>query len=540
MLQSLKLGLYNFITLNSVGVILRKPKFQVLVSVNLTIMGSKKRPFSTSSTTAKSNEPMSITTDKGVSKENGGKSREILVEDMETVEKMTVPQLRVKLRSLGIPSRGTKQELVASLKTFLDSKLSDAGNGSVAQEDQVSSEESLGVADNTSKKKSRKVSSKNRDQSDIVASEVPSTRQTKKRVKKGHTKDTSVDIIVKQAEITEELSIESNDIKGKKNVRAKRKVSSATASAHVGVSEGVDLSVNQDEPWTIFAHKKPNDGWIVYNPKTMRPPPLSKDTKHVKLLSWNVNGLRALLKSKKLCIQQLADREDFDVLCLQETKLQEKDVEEIKESLHGYENSFWTCSVSKLGYSGAAIISRIKPLSIRYGLGIPDHDTEGRLVTVEFDDFYLLCGYVPNSGDGLRRLTYRITEWDPSLGNHMKELEKLKPVVLTGDLNCAHEEIDIYNPAGNKRSAGFTEEERESFETNFLNKGFVDTFRKQHPGVVGYTYWGYRHGARKTNKGWRLDYFLVSECIADNVHDSYILPDVDGSDHSPIGLVLKL
>ncbi|KAK4373724.1 hypothetical protein RND71_009108 [Anisodus tanguticus] len=541
MLQSLKLGLHNFITPNSVGIILRKPKLQVLVSVNFSIMGSKKRPFSTSSVTAKSNEEMSIATDKGVSKENGGKSKEILVEDMETVEKMSVPQLRVKLSFEPCVARakieaqkrrhgGTKQELVASLKTFLGGKLNDAGNGSVPQEDQVSSEESLGVAGNTSKMKSRKVSSKNRDQSDVVASEVPSTRQTKKRVAKGHRKDTNADIIVKQAEITQELSVESNDIKGKKNVRAKRKASAATASAHVGVSEGIDLSVNQDEPWTIFAHKKPKDGWIVYNPKTMRAPPLSKDTKHVKLLSWNVNGLRALLKLKNLCVHQLGDREDFD----------EKDVEAIKESLHGYENSFWMCSVSKLGYSGTAIISRTKPLSIRYGLGIPDHDSEGRLVTVEFDNFYLLCGYVPNSGDGLRRLTYRITEWDPSLGNYMKVLEKSKPVVLTGDLNCAHEEIDIYNPAGNKRSAGFTEEERQSFETNFLNKGFVDTFRKQHPGVVGYTYWGYRHGGRKTNKGWRLDYFLVSECIADKVHDSYILPDVDGSDHSPIGLVLKL
>ncbi|PHU16691.1 DNA-(apurinic or apyrimidinic site) lyase, chloroplastic [Capsicum chinense] len=535
-------------------------------------MGSRKRLFSTSSATAQSNEPVSVAAEKGVLKENDGTRGEILVEDMETFEKMTVPQLRVKLRSLGIPSRGKKQELVASLKSFLDDKLNGTPscNGSVAQEVQISSDESLEVADNTSKKKSRKVSSKHHDQTD-VASEVPSTRQTKKRVKKDHIKDTSAEIVAKQAEVTQELSIESNDIKGKKKVRAKKKVSSATASAHIGVSEGIDLSVNQDEPWTIFAHKKPKDGWIVYNPKTMRPSPLLKDTKHVKLLSWNVNGLRALLKLKKLCIQQLADKEDFDVLCLQETKLQEKDVEAIKETLHNYKNSFWTCSVAKLGYSGTAIISRIKPLSIKYGLGIPDHDTEGRLVTVEFDDFYLLCGYVPNSGDGLRRLTYRITEWDPSLGNYMKELEKSKPVVLTGDLNCAHEEIDIYNPAGNKRSAGFTEEERQSFETNFLNKGFVDTFRKQHPGVVGYTYWGYRHGGRKTNKGhgfkpwkqplaemqgfirddlsltmqykiagWRLDYFLVSECIADKVHDSYILPDVDGSDHSPIGLVLKL
>ncbi|KAK9070500.1 hypothetical protein SSX86_010902 [Deinandra increscens subsp. villosa] len=203
----------------------------------------------------------------------------------------------------------------------------------------------------------------------------------------------------------------------------------------------------------------------------------------------------------------------------------EKNVEEIKQCLlEGYENSFWTCSVSKLGYSGTAIISRIPPLSVRYGLGISDHDSEGRLVTTEFDSFYLVSGYVPNSGDGLKRL----------------ELEKSKPVILTGDLNCAHEEIDIFNPAGNKRSAGFTIEERTSFEENFLKKGFVDTFRNHHPNVVGYTYWGFRHGGRKTNKGWRLDYFLVSESISENIHDSYILPDVAGSDHCPIGLVLKI
>uniref|UniRef100_A0A803MAK5 Endonuclease/exonuclease/phosphatase domain-containing protein n=1 Tax=Chenopodium quinoa TaxID=63459 RepID=A0A803MAK5_CHEQI len=214
---------------------------------------------------------------------------------------------------------------------------------------------------------------------------------------------------------------------------------------------------------------------------------------------------------------------------------QEKDVETVRDLLEGYENSFWTCSIAKAGYSGTAIVSRVKPLSVKYGLGIADHDTEGRVVTAEFDSYYLLCVYVPNSGDGLKRL----------------ELEKSKPVILTGDLNCAHQEIDIYNPAciislnwqpnpqGNKRSAGFTMEERESFEKNFLSQGFVDTFRIQHPNVVGYTYWGYRHGGRKTNRGWRLDYFLVSGSIADSVHDSYILPDVNGSDHCPIGLVIK-
>ncbi|KAI8562352.1 hypothetical protein RHMOL_Rhmol03G0029700 [Rhododendron molle] len=153
----------------------------------------------------------------------------------------------------------------------------------------------------------------------------------------------------------------------------------------------------------------------------------------------------------------------------------------------------------------------IEPLSVTYGLGVLDHDGEGRLVTMEFDTYYLLNAYVPNSGDGLKRLSYRVTEWDSSLSSYMKELEKSKPVILTGDLNCAHEEIDIYNPAGNRRSAGFTDEERQSFEANFLAKGFVDTFREQHPGIVGYTYWGYRHGGRKTNRElyWDLGWWFI-------------------------------
>ncbi|XP_071714209.1 DNA-(apurinic or apyrimidinic site) endonuclease, chloroplastic-like [Rutidosis leptorrhynchoides] len=303
----------------------------------------------------------------------------------------------------------------------------------------------------------------------------------------------------------------------------------------------VDISENQVEPWTVLVHKNPQKDWIAYNPKTMRPPPLAGDVKHMKIMSWNVNGLKSLLNLESFSALELAQREDFDVLCLQETKLQEKDVEAIKQRLlEGYDNSFWTCSVSKLGYSGTAVISRIPPISVRYGLGISDHDSEGRLVTTEFDSFYLINSYVPNSGNALKRLSYRTTEWDPSLSNYVKELEKSKPVILTGDLNCAHQKIDIHNPARNKRSAGFTIEERWSFEDNFLKKGFVDTFRKRHPNVVGYTFWGSGHGGVKTNKGWRLDYFLVSESIVDNVHDSYILPDVAGSDHCPIGLVLKL
>ncbi|KAL8261614.1 hypothetical protein R6Q59_025663 [Mikania micrantha] len=421
--------------------------------------------------------------------------------NLDACEKMTVQELKTKLRSIGGSTKGTKRDLINAFRKFFDEEVDDSQEIDEGEEshklNQVEGEKS-------SKKKAENSCI---EQHTEAISTVPVDKRIKKRAKKT-TKD--LDITLETSKDTEDCN---------KN----------------------DISEHEAEPWTVLAHKKPQKEWVPYNPKTMRPPALNGDTKHVKIMSWNVNGLRALLKLESFSALELAHRENFDVLCLQETKLQEKDVEAIKQRLlEGYDNSFWTCSVSKLGYSGTAIISRIPPLSVKYGLGIPDHDSEGRLVTTEFDSFYLISGYVPNSGDGLKRLSYRIADWDPSLSNYMKELEKSKPVILTGDLNCAHEEIDIYNPAGNKRSAGFTIEERTSFQENFLKKGFVDTFRKHHPNVVGYTYWGFRHGGRKTNKGWRLDYFLVSESIAETVHDSYILPDVAGSDHCPIGLVLKL
>eukprot|EP00252_Welwitschia_mirabilis_P004925 TRINITY_DN1527_c0_g1_i1.p1 TRINITY_DN1527_c0_g1~~TRINITY_DN1527_c0_g1_i1.p1 ORF type:complete len:409 (+),score=73.31 TRINITY_DN1527_c0_g1_i1:94-1320(+) len=314
-------------------------------------------------------------------------------------------------------------------------------------------------------------------------------------------------------------------------------------------NEGLDISFNlredplipdRERPWTLLAHKKPSPEWVAYNPSLHRHMPLLDGEHALRLISWNVNGLRALLKRNGDLFSKLAERENFDVLCLQETKLKEIDVEQIKRRLSDdYDNSFWSCSVSKLGYSGTAVISRIKPQSVLFGLGVPDHDSEGRLITIEFETIFLVVGYVPNAGQKLERLTYRVEQWDPALCSYIKDLEKKKPVILTGDLNCAHKEIDIYNPDGNHRSAGFTDEERKSFEDNFLNRGFVDSFRQQHPNSVAYTYWGYRQNARKENKGWRLDYFLVSDSIADNIYDSYTIPDIDGSDHCPIGLVLK-
>ncbi|KAK4272487.1 hypothetical protein QN277_021041 [Acacia crassicarpa] len=435
-----------------------------------------------------------------------------LKNDPAKIDTMTVQELRKTLRIVKVPAKGRKDDLVSALKSFMDNNM--------GQVSQTTEEQGLltSVDSRSISVKAKKLSDKDMVDDMQLGSDGKNVKvATKKKV-----------------------AVKYEEVSGLKPSREKRKASEDIVG-NVAQLEQANAPIDLNEPWTVLAHKKPQKGWIAYNPSTMRPPPLTRDTKFSKILSWNVNGLRALLKLGGFSALQLAQREDFDVLCLQETKIQEKDIDTIKSSLiDGYENSFWTCSVSKLGYSGTAIISRIKPLSVRYGLGIPDHDGEGRIVTAEFDSFYLISGYVPNSGDGLKRLSYRITQWDPSLSNYVKELEKSKPVILTGDLNCAHEEIDIYNPAGNRRSAGFTDEERKSFAENFLSKGFVDTFRRQHPGVVGYTYWGYRHGGRKTNRGWRLDYFLVSESIADKVYDSYILPDVAGSDHCPVGLTVRL
>ncbi|OEL28357.1 DNA-(apurinic or apyrimidinic site) lyase, chloroplastic [Dichanthelium oligosanthes] len=322
---------------------------------------------------------------------------------------------------------------------------------------------------------------------------------------------------------------------------------------------GHGYHARSNEPWTRLTHKERKRQWFAYNPRTMRPPPLSSDTNSMKILSWNVNGLQNVVESG-FSADALAGRENFDVLCLQETHLQasfgasilfiyttsfcfsyglwERNVDHFKNLIQNFDDSYWSCSVERLGYSGTAVISRVKPISVQYGLGIPAHDQEGRVITLEFDDFYLVNAYVPNSGRSLRRLNYRVNEWDLCFSDFIKKLECSKPVIVAGDLNCAHQSMDIHNPQAKTEAAGFTVEERQSFEECFLSKGLVDTFRKQHPNAVAYTFWG--ENQRATNKGWRLDYFLASESIADKVHDSYILPDVSFSDHSPIGLVLKL
>lgn len=250
----------------------------------------------------------------------------------------------------------------------------------------------------------------------------------------------------------------------------------------------------------------------------------------MKLISWNVNGLRACVG--KGFYESLAAL-DADVVCLQETKLQ---AGQIDISLDGYE-TYWNYA-DKKGYSGTAIFTRRHPLSVTYGLGIDLHDHEGRIITAEYEDFYLVTAYVPNSQDGLRRLDYR-QQWDKDLRAYLKELETRKPVVLCGDLNVAHREIDLKNPKSNRKNAGFTDEEREGFQ-QLLDAGFVDTFRHFYPDQTDiYSWWSYRFRAREKNAGWRIDYFVVSEALRPLLESATIHTEIFGSDHCPVEVVLR-
>lgn len=248
----------------------------------------------------------------------------------------------------------------------------------------------------------------------------------------------------------------------------------------------------------------------------------------MKLISWNVNGIRACINKGFL---DIVDALDADIVCLQETKAQPDQIE-IPEDLYPYQYAY---SAVRKGYSGTMILSRIEPLHVSYGLGMEQHDTEGRVITAEFEDFYLVTVYTPNSGDGLKRLSYRM-EWDQAFSQYIRSLKK--PVLICGDLNVANEEIDIKNPKTNRRNAGFTDEERDSFKSNLLPY-VKDTFRTLYPQKVQYSWWSYRFNARKNNAGWRIDYWLASESIMDRVKDSLILTDIYGSDHCPVELDLS-
>lgn len=251
----------------------------------------------------------------------------------------------------------------------------------------------------------------------------------------------------------------------------------------------------------------------------------------MKFISWNVNGLRACLQKGFL---DFFTGSDADFFCLQETKLQEG---QLQLELPGYKQ-YW-CYAQKKGYSGTAIFVKETPLSVSYGLGIPELDNEGRLITLEYESFYLVTCYTPNAQRELARLEHRL-KWDDAFREYLIQLDAQKPLIVCGDLNVAHREIDLKNPASNRKSAGFSDEERASF-SKLLHNGFTDTFRKLHPDTTGaYTWWSYMFNARANNAGWRIDYFLVSDRLAEKITATPIYSDVLGSDHCPVGLSVSI
>jgi len=251
----------------------------------------------------------------------------------------------------------------------------------------------------------------------------------------------------------------------------------------------------------------------------------------MKLISWNVNGIRAVVKKGFL---DFVNKEKPDILCVQETKAHPSQVDDM---LKDYEHHFWN-SAEKKGYSGTAVFSKIKPLSVMYGNDTVNHRGEGRIICLEFEKYYLLTVYTPNSGEGLRRLDYR-AEWDKNFLKYLQELEKKKPVVLCGDLNVAHTDIDLKNAKANyNKSAGYTQTEIDGLE-RYFKSGLIDTFREFEKGPHHYSYWSYRFQSRSRNTGWRIDYFLISPKLRSGLKKAFILKDVMGSDHCPVGIELE-
>lgn len=248
----------------------------------------------------------------------------------------------------------------------------------------------------------------------------------------------------------------------------------------------------------------------------------------MRFISWNVNGLRACVSKG---FEESFSKLDADFFCLQETKMQ---ADQLDLQFPGYE-SFWNFA-DKKGYSGTAIYTRQKPIQVTYGIGIDEHDHEGRVITMEMEDFYLITCYTPNSQDGLRRLDYRM-KWEDDFMDYLKRLDAVKPIILCGDLNVAHEEIDLKNPKTNRKNAGFTDEERAKM-TRLLSNGFIDSFRQLYPEQVTYSWWSYRFRAREKNAGWRIDYFIVSERLLQRIKDAKIHTEILGSDHCPVELEL--
>ncbi len=253
----------------------------------------------------------------------------------------------------------------------------------------------------------------------------------------------------------------------------------------------------------------------------------------VKIISWNLNGIRAV---KKKGLDESIEMMDADIICFQETKAHPEDVKSTIESIDGFHA--YNYSAEKKGYSGTLLLSKSQPKDVIKGMGVNKHDNEGRVLTAEYTDFFLVTVYVPNSGRGLTRLDYRQL-WDKAFSTYLKKLQMIKPVILCGDLNVAHEPIDLANPKSNfNKTAGYTEPEIDGFK-RLQKLGFVDTFRYKHPDQIAYTYWNYMFNARARNVGWRIDYFLVSNVFLPRIEEAFTLPNIMGSDHCPVGIVVK-
>ncbi|NJK71556.1 MAG: exodeoxyribonuclease III [Thermales bacterium] len=251
-----------------------------------------------------------------------------------------------------------------------------------------------------------------------------------------------------------------------------------------------------------------------------------------KIISWNVNGIRAILKKG---FEDFVRDQDPEIICIQETKASP---DQLELKLEKYPYKYWN-SAEKKGYSGTAIFSKTEPITVIYGLGVDDLDKEGRVIGLEYDNFFLVTVYTPNSKEDLSRIPYRYDKWDPAFLKYCKNLERKKPVIFCGDLNVAHQEIDLKNDKANRGKHGFTDEEREGF-SNFVEAGLIDTFRNLHPEEVKYTWWSYFRNARATNAGWRIDYFLISESLKPKLTKAFILDEVYGSDHCPVGIEIDL
>ena len=259
-----------------------------------------------------------------------------------------------------------------------------------------------------------------------------------------------------------------------------------------------------------------------------------------KIIAWNINGLRSLMKNDNL--YNLIEKEKPHTICFGETKLSCPilDVQsELKEKISGYKYRYYSQCLVRKGYSGTAIFTKKKPNNVSHGINSSELDNEGRVITLEYDNYYLVHVYTPNSGQSLQRLEYRTKNWDIQFRKYLKNLQKSKNIIVCGDLNVANENIDIHNPKGNKRTAGFTDEERISFKKHLDELKLIDTYRYINPNKVEYSYWSYRFKSREKNNGWRIDYFLISESLKNNIKKAKILTDVMGSDHAPVLLSIK-